>query len=203
MRRDGKRPGPSEGPGRWPRTVPGAGVPNLPAGPVGEAAGGGVESAPPPVSPSLAVPTVYFEFFNNLSGKLEIDLSKPAEKIGRLSNERAPAEAKIRSLKLAAEVYENDDVRPLTDEELKLKVFEAPTIRLRGEADHPDAVVEHAAPDGRGFTVRQLLTAVEETERQTRGRSEWFGGVDISHVYFEGLEPAETGDGSWQILWGS
>ena len=149
------------------------------------------------------MPTEHFKFFNGLSGKLEIELSEPAEKIGRLDNERAPADAVIRSLRLVPEIFENDGFRDLTDEELNRTVFEAPAIRLRGEADHPDAVIEHAAPDGRGFTVRQLLAAVEETERQTRGRSEWFDGVDVHHVFFEGLRPADADDGSWQILWGS
>ena len=149
------------------------------------------------------MPTAPSDFFNRLSGKLEIELSDPPERIGTLSNERAPAGAKVLSLKFVPQVWEGDDPRPLTPEELGRVAFAAPTIRLRGESDRPDAVVDHAAPDGRAFTVRQLLAAVEETERQTRDRSEWFGGVDVSHVYFEGVHPAESGDGSWQTCWGS
>ncbi len=51
------------------------------------------------------------------------------------------------------------------------------------------------------FTVRELLQAVEDTERQTRGKSDWFDGVDIHHVYFEGLHEEEPGIHT--IYWGS
>ncbi|MGA9520488.1 MAG: hypothetical protein WBV82_03435 [Myxococcaceae bacterium] len=73
-----------------------------------------------------------------------------------------------------------------------------PLIRLRGEAGDP---VEHRAPNGKHFTVRELVKAVEETERQSRSRSNWLGGIDVHHVYFEGIHPEN--DGTWSIAWGS
>ena len=143
------------------------------------------------------------EFFNSLSGKLKIELTVPPERVGNLVNERATPEAGIVSLKLVVEIYnsDTDERRPLTPEELDSVAFRGASIRLRSEEGE---AVSHAAPNGQFFTVRQLLAAVEETERQTRDQSEWLGGVDVHHVYFEGIHPDEDGEeGVWQICWGS
>jgi len=60
-------------------------------------------------------------------------------------------------------------------------------------------VVVHRAPSAGAFTVRDLLAAVEETERRTRAQSEWFGGVDIHHCFFQGIEVDDQG--VWRISW--
>jgi len=139
------------------------------------------------------------EFLNTLSGTLEIELTEAPERIApNLDNMKAPASARIERLALKAQVFENDDLRPLTEEELERVVWQGPEIRLIGENG---AAVAHRAPNGKSFTVREVLAAIEETERQTRGSSEWFGGIDVHHVFFEGLEQED--DNCWQILWGS
>lgn len=140
------------------------------------------------------------EFFNSLSGKLEIELTAPTERIGNLENVRATPDAQIKSLTLAAEVFnrQTDTFRDLTDEERQSVAFQAPQITLRGEGG---GAVTHDAPNGEFFTVQALLNAVAATERQTRDDSEWFGGVDVHHVFFEGIVEGE--DGVWEIYWGS
>ena len=65
----------------------------------------------------------------------------------------------------------------------------------------PQTVIEHAPADGLTFTVRDLAKAVEETERHARGDTEWFGGVDVHHRFFEGIRMDEAG--VWHISWGS
>ncbi|NUP11778.1 MAG: hypothetical protein HOW73_37500 [Polyangiaceae bacterium] len=138
------------------------------------------------------------EFFNELSGILEFDLSEPARKITeRLLNMAAPPTATITALRLKATVYEDRDFRALTPSELDLIVLDDAQIRMAGLGEP----VLHHAPNGRNFSVRDLLVAVEETERQTRGKSEWFGGVDVEHRFFEGIELDE--EGVWRIIWGS
>jgi hypothetical protein len=140
------------------------------------------------------------KFFNSLSGTLEIELDVPAEPIGNLSNLRAEPDARIVRLELRAEVFnpKTEEFRPLTPAELDSVAFRGGSIRLRSEDGE---AVSHAAPNGSYFTVRELLRAVEETERQSRAGSEWFGGVDVHHVYFEGIHPDE--DDVWEIYWGS
>lgn len=140
------------------------------------------------------------EFFNSLSGELDIELTAPAENIGNLANQRAPAAARIKSLKLVAEVFEENShaARQLTAEELSSVAFQGTSIQLRGEAEQ---ATTHQAPNGKYFTVQDLLNAVEAAERQSRADTEWFGGVDVQHIFFEGIHPAD--DGVWDIYWGS
>ncbi len=79
---------------------------------------------------------------------------------------------------------------------LALVVFRGGVLTLRGLGKP----VRHTQPDCE-FTVRDVLEAVEETERQTRGQTAWFGGIDVHHVYFEGFDGEE--DDVWLIGWGS
>jgi hypothetical protein len=138
------------------------------------------------------------DFFSTLRGTLEVRLSEPSHKIvERLHNRAAPSTASIVSVHLHASVFEGDDRRPLTEAELAQVVLTQPEIRMAGLGE----VVVHRAPNGAAFTVRDLLAAVEETERRTRGQSEWFGGIDVHHCYFEGIDPDD--DGVWRIFWGS
>jgi hypothetical protein len=141
------------------------------------------------------------EFFNSLSGKLEIELDVPAEPVANLLNLRASPDARLVRLELRAEVFNHatEEFRPLTPAELGGVAFYGRSIRLRGEDD--EEAVTHDAPNGSYFTVGELLRAVEETERRARSRSEWLGGVDVHHVFFEGIEPGE--DDVWEVCWGS
>ncbi len=139
------------------------------------------------------------KFFNSLSARLYIDLSEPPEQIANLLNVRATPDAEILRLELRAEVFieEESKFRPLTDEEYHSVAFQGSSITLQSEDGDP---ITHNAPNGSHFTVRELLQAVEETERRTRGQTEWLGGIDVHHVYFEGIH--KSGD-VWEIYWGS
>lgn len=140
------------------------------------------------------------DFFNGLSGKLQFDLSEETKSIGNLDNQVATPTAKINGLKLTAEVYEADQgaFRNLTPDELAFVVLESPRIQMCGESEK---IISHDAPNGASFSVQDLLNAVEETERRSRDDSEWFGGVDVHHCYFEGIQRRD--DGVWEICWGS
>jgi hypothetical protein len=140
-------------------------------------------------------------FFNSLSGKLEIKLSIPPHRYTpNLENLQASPHAKVVNLKLVAEVYEKatKTFRNLTADELNSVAFRGSEIKLRNDSGR---VVSHKAPNGKYFTVLELLGAVVETERQTRDDTEWLEGVDVHHVFFEGIH--EAGGGVWEIYWGS
>jgi hypothetical protein len=140
------------------------------------------------------------EFFSSLSGQLRIELSTPAKPVSdRVMNLKASPDATIETIELAMEVWlpEQETYRALTDAEWSKVVVVEPSIKMRGKGDK---VVEHRAPDGTRFTVRDLTAAVCETERQGRGDSRWMGGVDVHHVFFEGIE---LEDGIWRTHWGS
>lgn len=140
-------------------------------------------------------------FFNSLSGRLDIKLTEsPSPITASLQNLVAPPTARIAGIELRLEVFEEDadDFRPLTDDEWNRVVVREPTIQFRGGGDR---IVEHRAPNDRCFTTRELAKAIEATERETRGHSNWFGGVDVHHVFFQGIELGR--DGVWSTSWGS
>jgi hypothetical protein len=130
-------------------------------------------------------------------------LTVAAEPVAGLLNLRASADAKVTRLLLRAEVFEDEtgQFRPLTSQELDAVAFRGKTIKLRSECSKNGTFVSHDASNGEYFTVRQLIKAVEKTERQTRRQSEWLGGVDVHHIFFEGIHRAK-GD-VWEIHWGS
>ena len=140
------------------------------------------------------------EFFNSLSATLEIELTRPAQPVGGLLNVAAPPNAQLVALRLEKEVFdeESETGRPLTQAELEMVVFQASAIWLRSESGQ---VIAHEAPEDMRFTIRALLDAVEETERRTRGTSQWLRGIDVHHIYFEGIH--QTEEGIWNISWGS
>lgn len=140
------------------------------------------------------------EFFNSLSGKLHIELSEPARPVApNLLNLVAPPGACVLRVALTLEVYEEEDFRPLTDEEWSRVVLRAPSIRM-ASVDTPEIVIETPAPNGEVFTVRHLQGAIARTEQLSRESGDWMGGVDVHHVYFEGMD---LEDGVWVVSWGS
>jgi len=140
------------------------------------------------------------EFFNDLSIILRIELTEPTVEVSPcLMNEKATPSAKIKSITASPEVWEEeaDNPRNLTEEELQSTAFCEPEIKLTNLG----RVITHKAPNGKFFTVAQLMEAVLETERQTRGEMKWAGGIDVHHVFFEGIGPGKNNE--WLIYWGS
>jgi hypothetical protein len=136
------------------------------------------------------------EFFNGLSGVLDIKLTEPAQKAApHVLNLVAPKAARIQSV--AMRLYDGE--RELTEDEWSRVIMRAPRIRMRS-VDTGDIVIEHDAPNGATFTVRDLANAIAKTERDSREHGEWLGGIDVHHVFFEGIEL--EGD-VWTICWGS
>jgi hypothetical protein len=142
-------------------------------------------------------------FFNKLSGRLAIKLTEEPKPIAEgMLNLVSPPTARLVSVSLHMQVWiqERRELRELTELEWARVVLRSPVIRMGGE--NQKRVLEHRAPDGVAFTVRDLAAAITETERQTRGETEWLGGgIDVHHIYFEGVELDD--DGVWWARWGS
>jgi len=53
-----------------------------------------------------------------------------------------------------------------------------------------------------GFTVKELFDHVVAFENKSRPLTDWFGGIDAHHIFFEGLEwsPKEK---AFIVIWGS
>ena len=148
----------------------------------------------------LCEPHPELKFFNTISGVLDIKLSEKAVSMDKLpGNLVSKPTSKIKGLTLNAEVYNEagESYRQLTSVELDSKAFESSSILLGSESGES---VEHSADNGKYFTVKELISAVETTELKTRGNTDWFGGIDVHHIYFEGLTCHQ---GTWVPYWGS
>ena len=53
-----------------------------------------------------------------------------------------------------------------------------------------------------GFTVKKLIDCKVEFEKEDRPKTNFLGGIDCSHVFFEGLNFSERHD-AYSISWGS
>jgi hypothetical protein len=139
------------------------------------------------------------QFFNSLSGHLEIELTEPARPVNdKVMNLAAPPTARIKSLRLSVAVQEGEQERNLTNAELDRVALRSSHVVLRGESGKQ---VTYDASNGEYFTVRQLVECVEEAERVLRADALWMGGIDVEHIYFEGLQLVAPG--TYEILWGS
>lgn len=138
-------------------------------------------------------------WFGLLSGTLHLTLSEaPKPMTPHVLNEIAPPDAAIEAISMTWEVYEDETFRPLTEEEWSRLVLPEPRIEIVTLSEDR---LTFEAPSPEGFSTRTLAEIVEESERQTRVRTEWFGGIDAHHVFFEGLTKAA--DGAYQSAWGS
>jgi hypothetical protein len=139
-------------------------------------------------------------FFNRLSGQILVELTEPPDRISpSLENMKASPSAQLRSLTIEWEILEDAGFRQIAADEWTLPVIRAAKIRLR--AYGCDAVIEHTAPDGSLFTVRDRANAVECTERKGRADTSWFDGIDVHHVFFDGIH--QDADGIWHVRCGS
>ncbi|HEX2736451.1 MAG TPA: hypothetical protein VHM70_32835 [Polyangiaceae bacterium] len=139
------------------------------------------------------------QFFKSLSGHLEIELTEPAKPVSdKVMNLAAPSTARIKSLRLSVAVQEGKQERNLTNAELDRVALRSSHVVLRGESGKQ---LTYDASNGEYFTVRQLVECVEEAERVLRANTQWMGGIDVDHVYFEGLQLVAPG--TYEILWGS
>lgn len=145
-------------------------------------------------------PHTELEFFNALSGVLDIKLTEEAKPIKKLpGNLVSSSSSKVVSAKLNLEFYneEDDTFRALSESELNSIAFESKAIVIGSESGES---IEHFAKNGKSFTVKELIQTIEHTEFKTRGNTDWFGGVDVHHIFFEGLSCHE---GVWVPFWGS
>ncbi len=140
------------------------------------------------------------KFFNALSGQMQIQLSEPAQPIPGMANLVSSPEAKVTAVKLKLQVFlrEESAFRDLTEAEYHLTVLKQSELQLRSESED---ITTHQAPNGQSFSVMDLQAVIENHELQSRNQSDWLGGVDVHHAFFEGIHQDE--EGVWEVYWGS
>lgn len=148
-----------------------------------------------------AVDEAGLRFFTELGGRLRIELTEPSRAISeQLMNQVAPPNARIAGVSFEMYAFANDEIEDLSEEQWQRVVLRSPRIRMR-DIRTPETCIEAAAPNGISFTVRDLAAAIERTELHCRASSDWLDGIDVHHVYFEGMTLGA--DGVWEVHWGS
>lgn len=99
-------------------------------------------------------------------------------------------------------VFEGDDLRDLTTEELGHVFFPTKTLVVGNVYDPDPALFD--APNGKYFTIQDTLDALCKYEAKIRRLIlELGGGVDLDHIYFEGSMSYAKGVGRLIVHWGS
>lgn len=92
--------------------------------------------------------------------------------------------------------FEDDDIYELTEEDENKPGFNGNELYLSSE--HMDWTYTN---DKGFFTIKEVVECIEDFERMNRPKTEWFGGIDCHHIFFEGLHPGPNG--SYSVFWGS
>lgn len=101
---------------------------------------------------------------------------------------------------------------PLSDEQLGLKtgISRIKLISINSFSERPedDIIGEEIYESDKEFTVSEIMGLVLDFENKYRRYTEWFGGIDKHHIYFEGLskvnnELSDPNIPTYEIDWGS
>ena len=74
---------------------------------------------------------------------------------------------------------------PMKDAELSEVVFAAATFSFNTISEE---VVTFETTSSAGFTLQDIFFCIAAAELTTRGQTEWFGGIDTSHCFLEGIQ---------------
>jgi hypothetical protein len=145
-------------------------------------------------------------FFQKMTFSLDINVSETYSPAGLYNRVSAP-DAQLQSVSYVAVFppmdWESeepvDEDREASEDELMSLAYARPSITFSSSQLRKT----YQAPSGGGqyFTVRDLLDIVCKFEAEDRLLGEWFGGIDVHHVFYEGTQ--QNSDGSWQLCWGS
>ena len=134
-------------------------------------------------------------------GSLNIEVTEPLLSISL--NEYATPTAQLESITFEGNTFDGEDIHEVTEEQLAETAFDHPEINLVWQpAPGRDYLVCHRdAPNGTHFTLQDLIDTIVGAETLFRPHSEWFGGIDTSHTFFEGF--TQHGEHTFSIFWGS
>ena len=113
--------------------------------------------------------------------------------LNRFENEHA----RVIDVKTKLEWYKEDDIIESDDLNLQ-KVFKGDDITLICNRSSYEKTFK---VENGGLTALELTNIICDFEKNSRNYTEWFGGVDTHHIFFEGMFQVEPG--KYSIFWGS
>lgn len=143
----------------------------------------------------------------DIEANLKIDVDTYHKNAPKFNNFVKPGE-KIKNI----EWYKNKDgsmfgvitskpneykIDPVTTKELNKIYHLCPTITLKSNK------AKKSFTNKKGFTLKELMNHILTVERLSRPKTDWFGGIDAHHIYFEGLYPVTDHQCTYEVHWGS
>ena len=98
----------------------------------------------------------------------------------------------------AIDIYDGEQSHAVTDEELDEMIYPDAEITIYND----ETKIRTLFHNDNGFTARRMLANVLEFENESRQHTNWFGGIDAHHIFFEGLHWSPEDD-AYIIFWGS
>ena len=130
------------------------------------------------------------------STRLYIDINTYQQ--DNIANNFVEPGTEIKNIRLSEiTVFEDDDFRIATTEELTSIEYPRNEITISSNGYSKTFI----SKTEKGFTVGELFYRILEVEKESRETTEWFGGIDAHHIFFEGLHL--NLDGSYSVFWGS
>lgn len=149
---------------------------------------------------------------NQLHFRLIINTTntRPAGEFGPLMNRFEGEDSQIVSISTTHPTFYNlheQEHYDLTRDELAECGFVGNELTLEQKSVTRDmrlaSRIRHTYKNTKGFfTVSELLKVVQRFEMKARPQTQWFGGVDAHHVYFEGFSQNREKD-AYSVMWGS
>ena len=134
-------------------------------------------------------------------GSLNIEVTEPLLSISL--NEYATPTATVRSITFHPNTWDGEDIHEVTEKQLTTNVYDYHEITLVwSPAPDVDYSEYHRdAPNGTHFTLQDIIDTIVQAQYLFRPYSNWFGGIDTSHTFFEGF--TQHGEHTFSIFWGS
>lgn len=147
---------------------------------------------------------------NDLSFVLNIKTSNTVPQRGYLMNRFEKPDSNIQSISHSPIAKYNSSRRELEElspSELKKPGFWGNTMTMKSvRRDDSGAVINRTRKTFKTskefFTVKQVVSNIVKFEIKDRPKTNWFGGIDAHHVFFEGLYRNSKTD-TYSVNWGS
>ena len=149
-------------------------------------------------------------FMNDLSFVLNFKTSNTVPQRGYLMNRFEKPDSVIQSIshtpiaKYNTSRRELEELRPT---ELKKPGFQGDTMTIKSVyRDDSGAVIKRTMKtfktSKKFFTIEQVVSNIVKFEMEDRPKTNWFGGIDAHHVFFEGIYRNSKTD-TYSVNWGS
>jgi hypothetical protein len=142
------------------------------------------------------------EVLDNICAVLDIEIE--TYQVGNLLNNFVKADSQIKSINWSKDdhgdeftIFNDDDLEPLSQLLLQKICIKDENLTLTSYISGH----EKSFTSSGGFTIQNMMNSILEFEREARSKTDWFGGIDAHHIYFEGI--SKVGPNKYSIHWGS